>query len=204
MSDNGHSVDISAADQFGLGLVADGSDLFDLGHLPGADVSDAKPAWAMEPDLPGHAGLASDPIALEFGSHDGQPAGAHPAYLQVAGLDQAPLIFPLQHADATAPAGQMPHDHVPAGQNHIAVNHAPDHATADHAVVHGPSLSLADILADAADDLASFHTAAGGTAGGGHAPMGSGLFTPFHPVEALGGFTELNVIDHTILNGHGH
>lgn len=199
MSDHGESTDIFAADQVGFGLVADGTDLFDLGHLPAPE---ATPVWAMEPDLLGHASLASDLIALESGAH-----GQHPTYLQLAGLDQAPLIFPLQHPTDASPNGETPHDQLPVGQaDHPAADHlAADHLLSGHlATDHGQPLSLADILADAADDLATFHTAAGGTAGGSHAPMGSGFFTPFHPVEALGGFTELAVIDHTILNGHSH
>lgn len=176
MSDNGHNLDVSAADQFGLGLVADGNDLFDLGHMPAAETVAAWPAAA---DLPGHDSLASDLIAFDSGDH-----GQHPSYLQVAGLDQAAITFPAPHVVSEAPIQASPNDHP------VAVNQ-PDHIDAGSGgATHTPTLSLADILADAADDLANFHTAAGG----GHVPMGSGFFTPFHPIEPLAGFSELHVI----------
>jgi hypothetical protein len=180
MSDNGHSLDISSADQLGFGLLADGNDLFDLSHVA---MAETVPAGAMTTGAPTASALASDLIALETDGHSG-----HEAYLQVAGLEATQLVYPPLHAVVDSPA----HEQVPVSQL--------DHLTVDHA----PALSPADILSDAADGLADFHTAAGGSAGGGHVPMGSGLFTPFHPVGALGGFTELTVIDHPILNGHGH
>jgi len=176
MSDNGHNVDVSAADQFGLGLVADGNDLFDLGHMPAAETV---AAWATAPDLHGHDSLASDLFAFDSGDH-----GQHPSYLQVAGLDQSAITFPAPHAVSETPVETTPDAH-PASidqQGHAAVDSG--------GPAHAPALSLTDILADAADDLANFHTAAGG----GHVPMGSGFFTPFHPIEPLAGFTELHVI----------
>jgi hypothetical protein len=176
MSDNGHNVDISAADQLGLGFIADGNDLFDLGHMP---VAESTPVWAMAPDLSGHDSLASDLIAFDAGDH-----GQHPSYLQVAGLDQAAISFPAPHAVSETPVQASPDVH-PASVDQ------PGHVAVDSGgATHTPTLSLADILADAADDLANFHTAAGG----GHVPMGSGFFTPFHPIEPLAGFTELQVI----------
>jgi hypothetical protein len=170
MSDNGQSFDISGADQLGFGLLADGDDLFDLSHMA---VAETAPTGAMTAGATMTGALASDLVALETDGH-----GGHETYLQVAGLDEAQLVYPPLHSVVDSPA----HDQLPVSQL--------DHVTADHA----SALALADILSDAADGLASFHTAAGGSAGGGHVPMGSGLFTPFHPIEPLGGINELQVI----------
>jgi hypothetical protein len=183
MSDAGYHVDTSAADQVGLGLLAEGDDLFDLGHLPAAVTA---PAWAMEPNAGHHTGLDADLVAMDLLDQsepsyigDGHIGAGHASYLQLAGLDQAPLIFPLPQPTTADQAGQDQTGHGPA------VSGAVDHA---------PALSLHDILADAANDLASFQTAAGGT-GGGHAPMGSGLlFEQLHSAPSLGGFSEMHAI----------
>jgi hypothetical protein len=149
--------------------LASGDDLFDLSHLPDADHIVAPAALMAE--TADHA-LASDLVALDVtGDLPAQGAGT----VQLAGAEQIPPVLPAAQASGSdQPATPQAEAHAPdsAGQGHV--------------------LTLDDILAQAADDLASFHTAAGGPAS--HAPMGSGFFAPFAPTEALGGLSELHVL----------
>jgi hypothetical protein len=161
--------DLLASDQLGFGLLASGDDLFDLSHLPDTDHIVA-PA-ALMAGTADHA-LAGDLVALDV-TADLSAQGA--GIVQLAGLDRLPLTLPaVQASGSDQPAVPQAAGHFfePGGSGHV--------------------LALDDILAQAADDLASFHTAAGGPAS--HTPMGSGFFAPFAPTEALGGLGELHVL----------
>jgi hypothetical protein len=175
MSGFAQQTDLLASDQMGLGFLASGDDLFDLSHIPVTD--QAVGAFGLAPEAWHHT-LASDLVALDI---TGDTPSHQAGFLQLAGLDQATPMFPA--AAATPPA--LPDNQVPDPSGHI-------HAGLDHG---GHALTLDDILAQAADDLAGFHTASGGPAAASHGAMGSGLFTPFAPAEALGGLTELHVLN---------
>jgi hypothetical protein len=180
MSEHGFHTDLAAADQLGLALLADGGDLFDLSHAAAPEEGHFSANGALLTSFPVASRAdhdLTDLLALDSGAADTAPAG-HGHYLQLAGLDTSALIFPVppQAAD-------------PASASGPDAGHAPQ---ADSG--HAPALSLDDILAAAADDLANFHTAAGGPFAANHGAVGSGFFTPFSPVEALPGLTEMHVI----------
>jgi len=176
MSEYSHNIDLSAADQLGLGLLADGGDLFDLSHLSDAEndhntAGSAITTSAMA-DVSGEISprgdILTDLLALDAAPAAGHVAAGHVPYVQLAGLEASGLVFP-------APENVAP---------------APETAAAGQSAGHGPALSLDDVLAVAADDIASFQTAAGGH----HTPFGSGFFTPFNPPQGLPGLTESHVI----------
>lgn len=171
MSEHGIHIDLAAADQLGFALLADGGDLFDLSHVAAMDRGHFPAASAADHGL-------TDLIGLETGETGRMAVAGQGHYLQLAGLDTAALIFPAPHqtVDPTPDAGHAPQ---------LAAGTEPGHA---------PVLGLDDILAAAADDLANFHTAAGGPFTANHGAVGSGFFTPFSPIEALPGLTEMHVI----------
>jgi hypothetical protein len=180
MSEHAIHLDLAAADQLGFALLADGGDLFDLSHVGVAEgdrVSANDPLLAGFGEISGAGRDLTDLLAGETGTADHSAAG-HGHYLQLAGLDTSALVFPAAHptVDPMPDAG-----HAPQAANGADTGHA-------------PVLSLDDILAAAADDLANFHTAAGGSFAGNHGPVGSGFFTPFTPAEALPGLTEMHTI----------
>jgi len=157
MSDNGQNLDVSAADQAGLTMLADGGDLFDLSHVTPA--SEAAPVSQMA--------LSSDLLHL----HD--PEAQPPEIRQLAAA-----------SEPVAPSAPDTISHSAEAETTAAPAKTSDG--------HAPALSMADVMADAAQDLASFHTASGPAA---HAvTLGSTFFTPFTPAPQLGGFTELHVI----------
>jgi|GEM_PF-6578970 len=183
MTEHGIHIDLATADQLGFSLLADGGDLFDLSHVGGTE---ANRLSANDPQLASFSEASeagrdlTDLLALEHGTAEqgmaNQATAGHGHYLQLAGLDTSALIFPAPHqtVDPAPDAGHAPQAGTDAG--------------------HTPALSLDDILAAAADDLANFHTAAGGPFAANHGAVGSGFFTPFSPIEALPGLTEMHVI----------
>jgi len=175
MTEYASNVDFLTADQLGLGLLADGGDLFDLGKISVAeDEHNAAPRLAALDQVPGPGDFLADLFAP---STETAAEHGHSPYLQLAGLDTSALTMPAEHP-AAAP---------------IVVAAVPETAMADPALgSHGPALSLDDLLAAAADDLAAFRTAAGVVPH--HGPLGSGFFTPFNPAEALPGLTEMHVL----------
>jgi hypothetical protein len=181
MTEHGIHIDLAAADQLGFALLADGGDLFDLSHVGGAAGSHLSANDPLLASLSEASGAdLTDLLALEHGAAEhgmaDQASAGHGHYLQLAGLDTSALIFPAPHqtVDPAPDAGHAPQAGTDAG--------------------HAPALSLDDILAAAADDLANFHTAAGGPFAANHGAVGSGFFTPFSPIEALPGLTEMHVI----------
>ena len=178
MTEHGIHIDLAAADQLGFALLADSGDLFDLSHVGGAEgnhLSANDPLLASFSEASEAGRDLTDLLAGEQGMANQATAG-HGHYLQLAGLDTSALIFPAPHqtVDPAPDAGHAPQAGTDAG--------------------HAPALSLDDILAAAADDLANFHTAAGGPFAANHGAVGSGFFTPFSPIEALPGLTEMHVI----------
>ncbi|TXH34170.1 MAG: hypothetical protein E6Q98_19260 [Rhodospirillaceae bacterium] len=165
-----YGFEVASTDHAALSLLAGGDDLFDLTQVAGAaETVPAYTATAMETGQ--FSGLAVADHLLS-GNH----CEMLPAHLLVASND-------LTHAD----------EQVAAKAAHET---APDIAHGTAVAIHGPAdaaaLAAADIFADASGDLAAFQTAAGG----GHAPMGSGMFTPFNPAPLLDGLHAMAVLNH--------
>lgn len=175
MTEYAPTIDLFAADQLGLGLLADGGDLFDLSALSSAEgEQNAVPRLAALEQISGPGDSLAGLFAL---SSETAAEHGHSPYLQLAGLDTSALALPAEH-HAAEPA---------------VIAAMPETASGTAALGgHGPVLSLDDLLAAAADDLATFHTAAG--AAPHHGPLGSGFFTPFNPAEVLPGLTEMHVL----------
>jgi len=156
MSDNGQNLDISAADQAGLTMLADGGDLFDLSHVTPA--AEAAPVSQMA--------LSSDLLHL----HD--PEVQPPEIRQLAAA-----------SEPVAPSAPDTSSHPIEAETTSAPAKAPDG--------HVPALSMADVMADAAQDLASFHTASAPAAHG--VTLVCTFFSLFTPAPQLCGFSALHV-----------
>jgi hypothetical protein len=170
---------VASTDHAALSLLAGGDDLFDLTQLAGG--AETVPAYTATATETGQlSGLAVADHLLS-GSH----CEMLPAHLLVASND-------LAHADEQG-AEKPAHD---AAANTAMAMHSPETAL-DMALAHlqhpaePAALAAADIFADAGGDLADFQTA-----GGGHAPMGSGMFTPFSPAPLLDGLHAMAVLNH--------
>jgi hypothetical protein len=166
-----YGFETASVDHAAMALLAGGDDLFDLTQLAAA--SEPKPAditiamQTMETSSP----AVADHFLPE---RHGETLAPH---LLVSAVDADPAdrqLAPKTTQEAT-----------------VAIHSPEDTTLAQLQHPLAPALAAADIFADTGEDLAGFQTA-----GGGHAPMGSGFFTPFTPAPILGGFHALEVLGH--------
>lgn len=161
-----------SADHAAMSLLAGGDDLFDLTQLAGTvETVPAYTATAMDT-----GGVSV--LAVADHSQPGSPGEAMPAQVPVS--ENAP-----SHPDTPASAKT-------AAEATVTIHGLEDTVLAQLQHPAGAALVPDDVFGDLGGDLASFQTAAGGS----HAPMGSGMFTPFSPAPLLDGLHALAVLTH--------
>ncbi|MDY0885736.1 hypothetical protein ACFPL7_02895 [Dongia soli] len=172
-----YGFETASADHGALSLLAGGDDLFDLTQLA-----------AIAETVPAHSA-----IAMETGTSSGLAVADH--FLSASHGQALPAHLLVASNDPVDAAGQLA---AKPGQETTQDNTMAIHDPEDTALAHlqhpaePVALAAADIFADTGGDLASFQTAAGGS----HAPMGSGIFTPFNPQPLLDGLHAMAVLAH--------